>query len=77
MKSYIEFKDGLSDSGKTKVITVWAKRNGELLGFIQWFGRWRQYAFFPRKDTVWSDECLDDIQQKIKSLKSSRIVGGE
>jgi len=34
---------------------------GELLGGIQWFGRWRQYTFDPAPGTTFNRDCLLDI----------------
>jgi hypothetical protein len=41
-----------------------------MLGIIKWFGRWRQYAFFPDNGTVYNVECLNDITIHIKELKN-------
>lgn len=49
------------DTGKTKVWSVLAKRDGTLLGYIRWFGRWRGYAFYPEPDMVFEQDCLRDI----------------
>jgi len=43
-----------------------------LLGEIKWFGRWKQYSFFPESDTVWNRECLDDINRFISQLMLER-----
>jgi len=57
---------------RTKVIGVWSRKSGEILGEIRWFGRWRQYSFFPRPETVFNRECLEDIQVYIKKLMDER-----
>lgn len=31
------------------------------LGEIKWFSRWRQYTFFPDKETVYNPACLLQI----------------
>lgn len=31
------------------------------LGTVKWFGRWRQYGFFPEPNTVYERQCLRDI----------------
>lgn len=46
---------------KTK---VWVVRNTQArvtLGFIRWFGRWRQYSFFPEPELVFERGCLRTI----------------
>lgn len=57
---------------KTKAIGVWSRKSGETLGEIKWFGRWRQYTFFPRPETIFNSECLDDIRSYIKDLMLER-----
>lgn len=56
---------------KTRKIAVCSIKGG-LLGDIKWFGRWRQYAFFPSHDTVWNPDCLKDICDVIDLLKKER-----
>jgi hypothetical protein len=46
---------------KTK---AWRVRNIETkidLGIVKWFGRWRQYAFFPDEELVFEKTCLRTI----------------
>lgn len=67
VKKYLEFRL-LEQKPKTQVIEVISKRRGSRLGIIKWFGRWRQYAFFPESGTVFNIECLNDIQSFIKGI---------
>ena len=46
MSKYLEFEQ-IPYEGKTKRFEVISKLHDVLLGEIKWFGRWRQYAFFP------------------------------
>ena len=68
MSKYLEFCV-IEEKPKTKVIEVTSKLHGDGLGIIKWFGRWRQYAFFPGNGTVFNVECLNDIQSYIKGLR--------
>ena len=81
MSKYLIFTV-IEQKPKTKVIEVASRpknfRDGSVragrdfsirLGIIKWFGRWRQYAFFPEKDTVFNVGCLSDIQAYIKELR--------
>jgi len=68
MSKYLEFSL-IERKPKTKVIGVWSKNNANRLGIIKWYGPWRQYVFFPEKDTLFSVGCLDDIQFHIKGLR--------
>lgn len=54
---------------KTMVVGVYSKKSGNILGEIKWFGRWHQYAFFPKSETVFNTECLSDIQSFIERLR--------
>lgn len=60
MSKYLEFNT-LEQKPRTKVIEIISKRGKERLGIIKWFGRWRQYAFFPVAGTIFNVECLNDI----------------
>lgn len=68
MSKYLEFLL-LEKKPKTKVVGVYSKKNGNRLGIIKWYGPWRQYAFFPEKDTLFNVDCLADIQSHIKGLR--------
>jgi len=57
---------------KTQKWHVYSKNHDSFLGYIKWFGRWRQYAFFPAAETVWNPECLGDICDFIKNLMDDR-----
>jgi len=53
----------------------WAVRNRKsnyLLGWIKWYGAWRRYCFFPLVDSVFSADCLADIQETIGALMAER-----
>jgi hypothetical protein len=62
---------GVSPSGKTAIYEV-RDRHAGLLGNVKWMGRWRQYAFFPEPNCVFSEDCLYDISRFILRLKSAR-----
>jgi hypothetical protein len=71
MSKHLDFKF-IEQKPKTKVFAVISIMHGNRLGTIKWFGRRRQYAFFPENNTVWNIECLNDIQEFIKELKNDR-----
>jgi len=45
---------------------------GSVLGNVKWFGRWRQYCFYPAPETIFSTGCLDDIKDFILKLQEER-----
>ncbi len=61
---------GLSDSKKTKIITVTTKDN-DLLGEIKFYGRWRGYQYYPTilHQTILSIGCMNDVCEYVKSLR--------
>jgi hypothetical protein len=53
---------------KTNVYYCRNNKSNEILGVVKWYGSWRQYSFFPFKNTVFSTGCLNDIISFIKQL---------
>lgn len=51
-----------SKSGKTKIWKV-LTADGERLGLIKWFPRWRQYAYEPAYRTVYNSTCLHELAE--------------
>ena len=39
----------------------------DVLGRVEWSGRWRQYVFTPMKGTIYNAGCLDDISAFLKA----------
>lgn len=72
LKKYIKFelRPDLAKP-KTQVYDV-KTNNGEFLGQIMWFFRWRQYCFYPADDTVWSRGCLQQVLDFIQKLMDDR-----
>lgn len=71
MSMYLNFEldREASATRKTDVWRVYSYRSGDLLGTIKWFGRWRQYAFFPEPETIWNNDCLASVESFIVDLK--------
>jgi len=70
--AYLDFADAEVKDRKTKIIAVINKHHQEIIGEIRWFGKWRQYCFYPYNETVWNKTCLDDVQEVIKKLMDER-----
>jgi len=71
---YLEFYLAVQGQ-KTQAWHVYSKNHNSFLGYIKWFGRWRQYAFFPAAETVWNPECLKDICEFIRDLMEDHRKG--
>lgn len=77
MKTHFEFIHFLDISyayphRKTWVHECRNNRSDDLLGLVEWDGRWRQYVFIPCENTIYSAGCLADIQAFVKSLMLAR-----
>ena len=60
---------------KTLVYDILTKSSNIWLGQIRWYAKWRQYCFFPEKDTLFSRGCLCDISNFILKLTDERRTG--
>lgn len=73
---YLAFRPaGRSASGKTEVWSVVSRRQEAELGQLRWFGRWRQYAFFPGPETVFNPGCLADVAEFCAALTADHRAG--
>ena len=57
---YLEFYL-IEKKPKTNVYGVSSKKHQTLLGTIEWYGNWRCYCFFPFAQTIFNQQCLNDI----------------
>ncbi|HET7110228.1 MAG TPA: hypothetical protein VFI41_05110 [Gemmatimonadales bacterium] len=69
---YLVFFDRTPAGRKTQIVNVVSKLHGDVLGEIRWYGRWRQYAFYPRADTIWNPQCLDEVTEFVRELMRAR-----
>ena len=62
---------------ETSKTTVWSCRNlksDAVLGYVKWYGPWRQYCFVPEVDTVFSRSCMVDIENFIHGQMIDRAI---
>lgn len=66
---YIHFVK-VAEKPKTSVWSCRNNRSNVELGYVKWYGPWRQYCFMPNAAelTVFNVACLQDIQDFIRSL---------
>ena len=57
---------------KTSKWFVVARRDDATLGEVKWYGRWRQYCFFPVIGTVFNPGCMDHISEFIREEMALR-----
>lgn len=67
MSKYIEFIL-IDQKPKTKVFGVRNKKSTDILGWIKWYGAWRQYCFFPTKETIFNKDCMEYIIEFINKI---------
>ena len=71
MTEYIEF-ELLKKCAKTEHYTVVNKKSNDILGWIKWYGAWRQYCFFPLHETIFNTGCMKYIINFIEELMTER-----
>ncbi len=62
------------DAAGMKWYRILNKRSWLTLGTIEWYEPWRQFCFFPQRfsETVWSADCLSDLQDAIRWAEGRR-----
>jgi len=68
---YLVF-DVIDEKPKTIVVSVMSKNHGDILGYIKWYGKWRQYVFSPENFTLFNNGCLHEIEDFITTLMQQR-----
>uniref|UniRef100_A0A6M3LH46 Uncharacterized protein n=1 Tax=viral metagenome TaxID=1070528 RepID=A0A6M3LH46_9ZZZZ len=63
-----------SDSGKTQRWLVRNKSSQFTLGYIQWFGAWRQYTFMPAEGSEFNNGCLQSIIDFLTRMNSEKRI---
>jgi hypothetical protein len=69
---YLRYVEETKAGRKTRTFRVVSRRWNDTLGFIKWYGQWRQYAFFPSAETVWNPDCLRSIEATCIGLMEQR-----
>jgi len=70
---YLDFSWlGKSATGRTHRWTVDAKRSGDILGVVEWYGPWRQYVFQPDPNTEYNKGCLLDIADFLDEMNAEQ-----
>lgn len=66
--SYLKF---IKDDNGTS-ISVTNKQHNDLLGSVYYYGRWKRYIFDSAYETIFSDDCLDDISKVLKECNKAK-----
>ena len=65
MSKWISFWPIL-EGGKTKTWVVRTIDGVVMLGVVRWHSPWRKYAFFPLSETLFEEQCLNDLATFLK-----------
>ena len=60
-KFHLVFQRTKKIKGRKTIIYTVKKDGWMMLGFVKWHGAFRQYCFYPEKDTMFSKGCLELI----------------
>lgn len=64
---------------KTIVWEICNVSSGGRLGFVKWYGAWRQYTFQPSPDIVLNRDCMIDLSNFLRRVndehKAKRRAG--
>jgi len=63
------FFELMEEKPKTGVWMVRHIKDGTPLGIVKWYCSWRQYCFFPLKDTLFSAGCMQEICLFIEKVR--------
>lgn len=77
---YLQVEETANPGGKTRKWTLRSRSNGDVLGLIEWAGRWRSYVFAPLDGTIFSAGCLADIEnflsaETVNHKKAKALTG--
>ncbi len=62
----------MEQKAKTVVLEVVNNTGDYSLGFIEWYGPWRQYVFQPASNTEFNAGCLSTITAVLNQLKQEQ-----
>ena len=69
---YLQVQDLPRRPGRTTDRWQVLGNGGDVLGVVQWFGRWRQYTFDPAPGTTFNATCLRDIAAWLDKINRER-----
>lgn len=76
VSKYLVYQSVTLPKRKTPIIFVYNKLNEEL-GQIRFYPQWRKFVFYPKADTLFDSNCLEDIIFTINLIQQMWINGEE
>lgn len=55
---------------KTPRYRIINKKSGDILGWIEWYGAWRQFTFNPSPQCVFNKDCLGQLGLFLERLNN-------
>lgn len=62
--------------GDYRIETVSKSGSGQLLGYVEWYARWRTFQFVPAAGTGFTWDCLRDLSVFVAELNQQRTTAG-
>jgi len=59
---------------KTSIWGCYSLKNDFCLGLVEWQFSWRQYCYYPEIHTLYSKDCLQDIQDFMQKLRAFELA---
>jgi hypothetical protein len=63
----------LTERAGRPVWYIFNSRQQDVLGCIEYYSAWRRWIFVARESSVWSTDCLADVQDAIKKITAGDI----
>jgi hypothetical protein len=67
---YVRFEPRPGIQGKPAFAVI-STTHGDELGGVAWYPRWRQFIFVPYADTIWSEDCLAAVREKVLAMTAA------
>ena len=67
---YFKISEHIVQNRKTPILNIFSNY-GYCLGEIKWYGPWRKFCFYPEKQTIWDNKCLNELQTFLSLYQTS------
>ena len=74
MAKYIKFSDSGESYSRKAMYDITNKKSGDCLGMIFWYPPWHLWVARFKEESVWSAECLADVQAFMATLAQPRAT---
>lgn len=71
MAKYIKFEAQNRVHDGMPVFSIINKHHGDVIGEIFWYKDWKQMVARFKEDSIWSEDCLEDVRLFILGLNNT------